>query len=169
MTLLTIGTSNRSETEFFDPLVARRVVTLVDVRSKPWSRMPHFRGSALARSAPLHGVRYLWEGEVLGGLNDILTDAPAFLAALDRLLALEAEGPIAICCAEGAPTECHRVWKVGAALLVHRGVDPINILRDGRDEPVSRTLLRTKASDIAACIREAALKVAMRRTAGSNQ
>lgn len=131
--------------------------------------MSHFRGSALAKSAPLHGAQYLWEGELLGGLNDIVTDAPAFFAALDRLLALEAKGPIAICCAEGAPTECHRVWKVGAALLVHRGVDPINILRDGRDEPVSRTLLRTKASNIPACIREAASKVAMRRAAGSNQ
>lgn len=129
--------------------------------------MSHFRGSALAKSAPLYGVRYLWQGEVLGGLNDIRSDDLAFLAALDRLLALEGEGPIAICCAEGAPTECHRVWKVGAALLVHRGVDPINILRDGRDEPVSRTLLRTKAGDIPACIREAALKLALNRAASS--
>jgi len=167
MTLLTIGTSNRSEAEFFDPLIARRVVTLVDVRSKPWSRMPHFRGSALARSAPLHGVRYLWEGEVLGGLNDIRTDAPAFLAALDRLLALQGDGRVAIFCAEGDGAACHRSAKVGAALLVHHGVDATNILRNGTEELVSRTLVRTKPENIQACVRDEALRLALKRASAS--
>lgn len=167
MTFLTIGTSNRSEAEFFHQLVVRRVVTLVDVRSKPWSRIPHFRRPALTKSAPMHGIRYLWEGELLGGLNEIRTDDPAFLAALDGLLALQGDGRVAIFCAEGEAAECHRSAKVGAALLVHRGVDATNILRNGIEEPVSRTLVRTKPENIPACVRDEALRLALKRASAS--
>lgn len=158
MVMFTIGTSNRSEAEFFDQLKARRVTKIVDVRSKPWSRLPQFRGSALTNAAPAHGIQYEWAGALLGGLNEIATDDPAFLVALDRLL--QADSSVAIFCAEGNPAECHRSYKCGAAALVHRGVDPINILRDGRDEHVSRTLLRTRGADIPPCIRATALKMA---------
>ncbi len=163
MSVFTIGTSNRTESNFFGELNRRDVRTIIDVRSKPWSRVPHFRQSALVRAANAHGLAYLEMGEVFGGLNDIRTDDVAYLAALDRLLAAEAMGSVAIFCAEGHPTECHRVWKVGAALLVHREIDPINILRDGREERVSRTLLRTKPDSISPCIRDEALRVAFIR------
>lgn len=165
MVLLTIGTSNRSEAEFFDPLIARHVSAIVDVRSKPWSRLRYFTGASLAETGPLHGMRYLWMGDVLGGMNDIATDDPAFLAALDQLLMLEASGPIAVFCAEGAPTECHRCYKLGAALLVHREVDAVNVLRDGREEPVTRTLLRTRADSIPPCVRGSAIRISMHAAA----
>lgn len=165
MGLLTIGTSNRTEAEFFEHLVARRVGIIVDVRSKPWSRLPHFRQSALKSAASARGLEYEWAGELLGGLNDIATNDPAFLAALDRLLELEAERPVAIFCAEGDPTQCHRSWKAGAALMVQRGVVATNILRDGSEEPVTRTLLRTKVTDIPSCVRDAALSASMKAAA----
>lgn len=160
--LFTIGTSNRTEVEFFSALHPRNVKTIVDVRSKPWSRLPQFRKPTLADTAALHGMTYEWLGEILGGMNEIATDDPAFLAALDGLLALEAEGPIAIFCAEGDPAHCHRSWKVGAALLVLRNVVATNILRDGREEPVTRTLLRTKVANIPPCVRDAALRLSMK-------
>lgn len=158
----TIGTSNRSETEFFEQLIQRNVATIVDVRSRPWSRLPQFRGPPLSLAAAARRMGYLWEGEVLGGMNDIPTNAPTFLAALDRLLAIEAEGPVAIFCAEGDAAHCHRSWKAGAALLVHHGVVAINILRDGSEEPVTATLLRTMAGNIPQCVRDAALSASMK-------
>ncbi len=164
--MFTIGTSNRTQVEFFEELARRNIKTIVDVRSKPWSRLPHFRKPALAESTPLHGMRYEWMGEVLGGLNDIRTDDPAFLAAIDRLLTLEAKAPVAIFCSEGDAAMCHRSGKVGAGLLVYRGVDPVNILRDGGEEAVSHTLLRTKAGYIPPCIRDQALRLALCQGAG---
>jgi hypothetical protein len=125
--------------------------------------MQWFSRPELALAAKEHGLRYSWEGLVLGGLNSIATGDATFLAALDRLLTLETDGPVAVFCAEGDPSQCHRSWKVGAAAMVHRGVDPINILRDGREERVSRTLLRTKADNIPPCIRDEALRVALGR------
>lgn len=125
--------------------------------------MPWFTRAVLATAAKQRGIRYSWEGLILGGMNSITTHDATFLAAIDRLLTLEAAGPVAICCAEGAPTECHRVWKVGAALLVRRGVDATNILRDGREEAVSRTLMRTKPENIPACLRDEALRLALKR------
>lgn len=111
----------------------------------------------MIEAVPPQGMHYHWEGAALGGLNDIRSDNPAFLQALDRLLALEQEGPVAIFCAEADPAECHRSYKCGAALLVHRGIVAANILRDGREEPVTRTLLRTKSDYIPSCLRDAAL------------
>jgi uncharacterized protein (DUF488 family) len=161
--IYTIGTSNRTEAEFFEPLIARGVRCIVEVRSTPWSRFAQFQKARLEQTAARYGMRYVWMGEVLGGKNDIRTDDPAFLAALDQLL--EFDGPIALMCAEGSPTECHRSWKVGAALLVHRGVVARNILRDRREEEVTRTLLRTKADDIPPCVRARVLALSLDREA----
>lgn len=163
--LFTLGTSNRSEGEFFDQLAARRITKIVDVRSRPWSRLAQFRKPALAIAASVHGLQYEWAGELLGGFNDVATDDPAFLAELDRLL--QEDDPIAIFCSEGSPAECHRSYKCGAAALVHRGVDPINILRDGGEERVSRTLLSTRVTHIPPCIRATALKLAAEHVAAS--
>jgi uncharacterized protein (DUF488 family) len=160
--IYTIGTSNRTEAEFFDTLAARGVRCIVDIRSKPWSRLPQFRKARFEATAQLRGLKYVWEGDVLGGLNEIATHDPKFLIALDRLLEFDAKMPTAIFCSEGAPTECHRSWKVGAALLVHRGVVARNILRDGLEEDVTRTLLRTKPIDVPVCLRDQALKLSMK-------
>jgi uncharacterized protein (DUF488 family) len=158
--LFTLGTSNRTFDEFLEAAMRRGIRTVVDVRSRPWSRLPHFRKAALENALTARGMRYEWRGDLLGGMNDIATDDPAFLGALDQLLSIN--GPIAICCSEGDPAQCHRSAKVGAAILVHRGISAINILRDGSEEPLTRTLLRTKADNIPCCMRDAALSISIR-------
>lgn len=157
--LYSIGTSDRSIDQFFEPLVARAIVAIVDVRSRPGSRLPHFRKAALSSNAEGRGMMYSWEGDQLGGLNESPTDTPSFIAALDRLMEVARSGPTAIFCAEGDPARCHRSWKVGAALLVQQKFQVVNILRDGRDEPITRTLLRTRGQDIPPCLREGVLRL----------
>lgn len=140
--IYTIGTSNRSVAEFFDPLQARGVKAIVDVRSKPYSRMRHFHREALKAEAAKRGMRYGWAGEHLGGLSDIRTDHADFQRALDGIVALSLEAPVAFFCAEGDPAQCHRTWKVAAALIAYRQVNPTGILRGGGEEAASMTLRR---------------------------
>ena len=66
---------------------------------------------------------------------------------------------------EGMPTSTETGTKVAAALLVRHGVVAINILRDGSEEPVTATLLRTKPANIPAEIRDQALAIATKAAA----
>lgn len=156
--IYTIGTSNRTFDEFSTALQSRSVTRLVDVRSRPTSRLPYFRGASMSTRLAGDGIQYEWLGDVLGGLNEIPTHAPAFVGALDRLIAFANEAPVAIFCAEGDPAHCHRTWKVAAALLVRSGVGAISITRRDQDEPVSDSLRRVRPSDIPECLRSDVLR-----------
>jgi hypothetical protein len=98
-------------------------------------------------------------GDVLGGLSDTSIDAPEYKEAIDRVIALATQAPIALTCSEGDARNCHRSWTVGAALLVHHSIAMTNILRDGSEESVTATLLRTRAADIPELVRDDALRI----------
>jgi uncharacterized protein (DUF488 family) len=128
------------------------VKRLVDVRAIPRSRRwPQYNGEALKRSLAEAGIEYLWRGEALGGLrkpspgspNVALDDAfrgfadhmatPAFGAAVDELLAMAAQAPTAIMCAEKLPAECHRSLITDYVLA--RGGDVMHLIAPDRSEP----------------------------------
>jgi uncharacterized protein (DUF488 family) len=158
--LFTIGHSNRSTAEFFEPLLARDVQLIADVRSRPYSRFHRFNKDAIAAEANSRGIEYAWLGEHLGGLLRHDLDDPAVAAALDALATNCRR--VAIFCAEGAPEQCHRTTFIAAALLVRSGVVSRSILRDDREEPVSRTLLRANIELVPESIREETVRLCLR-------
>src|SRR3954468_22838303 len=64
----TIGHGNRPIDELLALLMRHAVTCLVDVRAHPGSRRhPQFGREALERSLAQCGLRYVWQGEALGG------------------------------------------------------------------------------------------------------
>lgn len=140
--IFTIGYSNRDLTEFAREIARRNITQIVDVRSSPWSRNPHFTRDRLARWAEVSGRMYRWEGDILGGRSAFAPDSQPYRAALEKLIASAATERVVLLCAEGEPEHCHRCYDVGAALLGFYEVPTINIRRDGSDEHVQITLSR---------------------------
>jgi uncharacterized protein (DUF488 family) len=130
--LLTIGYGNeRSAEEFVSLLHQYGVKYLVDVRSKPFSKFrPEFSKDGLAAILHRAGVKYVFMGDVLGGMpsdTSCYTDGKVdytkcrakewFQAGLARLQNGYQSGQrIAMMCAELEPERCHRSKLVGAAL-----------------------------------------------------
>ena len=69
--ILTIGHSRRSREEFVELLWVNGVSCVIDVRSFPRSRFPHFNLKSLALWVPEAGVAYLSLPE-LGGMRGTL-------------------------------------------------------------------------------------------------
>lgn len=141
--IFTIGYSNRTLPEFLRELERRGITQLWDVRSSPWSRNQPFNGNQMARWAERGGIYYRQAGRVLGGQSEVAPDDQRYIEALDELLDAACRESLVIMCAEGDPTQCHRTWDIGASLLVRFGVVARSILRDGREEDVTRTIART--------------------------
>lgn len=148
-TIFTIGHSTREAAEFIALLRAHGVDRLVDVRRFPGSRRyPHFGAEPLAASLGEAGIDYQQLPE-LGGRRAAAPDSPnsgwrnagfrgyadymataEFAAALDRLVALAAERPTAVMCAEAVPWRCHR--RMIADALVAAGHEVRHILSETR-------------------------------------
>lgn len=151
--LFSIGTSNRTADEFFNELLRREVWLVVDVRSSPSSRVPWANRKALEASAARHGIEYAWRGSILGGRNVIETTHPDFQAEAATILDDLNRGSVAIFCAEGDPAHCHRSWKVAAHLFVKHCEPTVNILRDGSEEELTSTMVRTKPANVPPSLR----------------
>lgn len=141
--LYTIGTSNRSLCDFLSELKRRNITCIIDVRSKPYSRMGHFCRPAIKAWAPPNGLFYREEGLALGGRSQEGSNSVIFREALTRLHVTSARESVAIFCAEGDPALCHRSYLVAVAYFAMFRIEPINILRDGSDELVTKTIERT--------------------------
>ena len=155
-TIYTVGHSTHPIDEFVDLLRARGVGQIVDIRTIAKSRHnPQFWEDAMRQSLPTNGIAYQ-RLEALGGLRPTTTDSPnkewknksfrgyadymqtdAFAAGLDELLALAAQAPTAIMCAEAVPWRCHRSL-VGDALLV-RDVEVLDIMTPKSAKPHTLT------------------------------
>lgn len=144
----TLGHSTRSLAEFLAVLETHGIGGIADVRRFPASRRyPHFAREALARALVESGRRYEWI-EGLGGRRGPAPDSPhvawrnaafrayadhmdgaVFRAALERLVALAAERPTAVLCAEAVPWRCHR--QLIADALVARGIEVRHVIGHG--------------------------------------
>lgn len=141
----TIGHSNHPIERFIALLRQHGIATLVDVRSRPYSRWaPQFQKEALSRSLAAVPLAYVFLGQELGGRPEGAefydaeghvdyerrAGAAEFRAGIDRLVAIARQGS-AIMCAEEDPIRCHRRLLVTPALQ-RSGVTVEHIRGDGR-------------------------------------
>jgi uncharacterized protein (DUF488 family) len=151
-TVLTIGHSTRSWTEFLKLLRAHHVDRIVDVRSIPRSRhnpqadqqtlRKKLRGAGISyvHLRKLGGLRHArrdspnmgWRNTSFRGFADYM-QTPAFDAGLERLLRLARTKRSALMCAEAVPWRCHR--SLIADALAVRKIPVEDIIGAGRARP----------------------------------
>jgi uncharacterized protein (DUF488 family) len=146
--IFTVGHSTHSLGEFVALLRRHGVTNLVDVRMYPRSRrVPHFNSDELETSLPAHGISYLhlpalggrrfpapgsrnggWREEQFQGYADHMA-TPEFASGIARVEELAREGTVALMCAEGHWTRCHR--RLTSDALLVRGRRVLHIAPDG--------------------------------------
>ncbi len=156
MRIYTVGHSTHPIDEFIVILRAHAVERLVDIRTVPKSRRnPQFGAEHLAASLEGTGIDYrplaslgglrktskespngAWRNLPLRGYADHMQTAD-FATGIEELIALAADRPTAIMCAEAVPWRCHRSL-VGDALLV-RGIEVLDIMGPGAPKPHTLT------------------------------
>ena len=140
----TIGHSNRDWEGFLAVLRQYGIRQLVDVRSHPRSRFPHFKRDALAHLLPEAGIEYVWMGNTLGGLRPggyaTWMMSEAFGRGLAELEALATERPTVFMCAERDPRQCHR--RTIALALLDRGWDVRHLISLDESYPAGQEALQ---------------------------
>ena len=144
MKLFTIGHSNHSLESFLRLLEENGVMTLVDVRSMPYSRYnPQFNKENLESALPQHDIQYAFAGKYLGGrptdpscyksrqlpaegadyLHEVdyaeVMKREWFIKGIERLLELADEQTAAIMCSEENPAQCHRHHLIAQYLIAN--------------------------------------------------
>jgi uncharacterized protein (DUF488 family) len=152
--IYTIGHSTRPITEFLEMLAAHGVRRLVDVRTVPRSgHNPQYGKQALSASLEARGIRYQhlpglgglrrprpdsvnhgWRNSSFRGYADYM-QTPEFLQSLEALIAVGANGPTAIMCAEAVPWRCHR--SLIADALIVRGIEAVEIQSAIKTSPLT--------------------------------
>ena len=127
--IYTIGYATITVTEIIEVMSSRRIGLLVDVRSIPYTRLPHkyeFNRNQLSRLVP-----YLWKGDVLGG-----KEGPAKEEGITWLVLKEEEGvSILLLCVESDPRKCHRYYDIAVRLL-ERGIEAFHLWRPRSGAPL---------------------------------
>lgn len=149
--LFTIGHSNHSLEQFFTLLKRHGIETVADVRSQPYSRLPHFQQDELARALKADGIGYLFLGRELGARRteaecysdgqaqyDKIAATKPFQEALQRLVGEAKRSPVAMMCAEKEPLDCHRTILI-CRHLRNSGLAIKHILADGGEEDHTAT------------------------------
>ncbi len=146
-TIYSTGHGNKEFGDFLEELRSFDITWLMDIRSKPYSKWnPAFNKKELEESLASHGIKYIYAGEVLGGmpedrafydnegkvLYDLLSRSGPFKEGLRRILnAAVKELRLAVMCSEAKPHECHRSKLIGQELL-KLGVSMNHIVGYGR-------------------------------------
>ncbi len=142
--IYTIGYGDRPFSEFCDRLSRHAIRYVIDVRSRPVSRLDAYCGDALEAGLAARGVRYVWMGEELGGKPSdpscyvdghvsypLVAQREFFRRGLERLVrAAEGGHRAAVMCSELDPERCHRSKLIGVE-LDRLGVSVVHIDRDG--------------------------------------
>ena len=131
MRLYTIGHSNQSFEEFVRLLSEHGVSTIVDVRSRPYSRFKWFSRRELKAELAFAEIKYLWLGDGFGGLETIEPETRE--RAEKKLAALLAAGEeVALMCSEEDPNRCHRLGLSEELLASGMVSEVVHIRRSGR-------------------------------------
>lgn len=146
-TIYSIGHGNKKIEDFIAELKSFNIEYLLDIRSKPFSKWnPQFNQAALEEELKLHGIKYVFVGETLGGLPndrscydfdgkvvyDLIKEKDFFKEGLNRLTtAHEKKIQLVIMCSESKPEECHRSKLIGTELL-KKGISIIHIVSKRR-------------------------------------
>ena len=149
--IFTVGHSTHELESFIRLLRGHRITALADVRSRPFSRIPHFNREILATVLKTHGIKYLPLGKELGARRDEqecyvngqavyerVAILPLFRQGIDRVVEYARDNVIALMCSEKEPLDCHR------SVLICRHLRPYrprisHILADGGLEAHSET------------------------------
>lgn len=158
MKLYTIGHSNHPLESFMRLLENNGIMTLVDVRTAPYSRYsPHFNKENLEQALRVRDIQYAHAGKYLGGRpadpgcyksrqlpgegGDYLheVDYPEvmkrewFQKGIVRLLELADEQTTTVMCSEEDPAQCHRHHLIAKYLRAnYPDVKIVHIRGDGR-------------------------------------
>lgn len=147
--LWTIGHSTRPFTSFVDLLKAHGVALIADIRTVPRSRHnPQYDIDILRETVPAAGITYRhlpglgglrratgeetnagWRNLSFRGYADYMQTVD-FTTALDELVDLARDIPLALMCAEAVPWRCHRTL-VADALMI-RGLEVVHIMGPAR-------------------------------------
>jgi len=129
-----LGTSNRTWEEFVTLLRNSPIEMVVDVRSFPTSKFPHFRKESLLQSLAEEGFGYYYLGKELGGYRrggyEAYTQTLEYLTGMELLERMASRCHSAILCAERLPWRCHRRF-IGRSLR-ERGWEVIHIIDEKR-------------------------------------
>ena len=112
--ILTIGTGLRSFEDFIEILLAYGIGAVIDVRSYPKSKLPHFSSPAFPRLLEANGIRYYSFSKELGGYRKggytayLVTEE--FREGIRSLEITAREELSVIVCGEKFPWKCHRKW-----------------------------------------------------------
>jgi len=132
--IYSLGTSNRTASEFLDLFAEYRIEVGVDIRSFPTSRCPHFVKQPLQNLLESNGIQYEYLGKELGGFRKegypAYVETDSFRNGLERLEGIGRGRTSAFFCAERFPWRCHRRWV--ARKLIERGWNVIHIIEKGR-------------------------------------
>lgn len=143
--LFTIGHSNHSLDDFLKLLVANDIVTVVDVRSAPYSKYsPHFNKNAIQKSLEINGIDYFYLGNMIGGrpsnesyykdgevIYSLVEMDEKYKEGIKELEEIIKEKRTVLMCSEEDPHRCHR-HKLITSTLLKKGYHVIHI-RGNRD------------------------------------
>lgn len=111
-TIFSLGTADRTWDEFVLLLRSYGIEMVVDVRTLPTSRLPHFQREFLVQSLGEQGWGYLYLGKELGGYRrggyEAYTQTVEYLAGLELLERMASRCLSVFICAERLPSRCHR-------------------------------------------------------------
>jgi len=128
--IFTLGTSNRSISDFGEILKQYRIAVLLDVRRFPKSRFQHFIGEHLERYCRERGIEYLWLGDCLGGFRtggyEQYMNTDDFHRAIVEVEQHAGKHRCVLLCAEKFPGKCHRRF-IGRR-LEERGWEVVHII-----------------------------------------
>lgn len=130
--IYSIGHGNRKPEVFLELLRELDIEYLIDVRSKPYSKINiQFGQNEIKFFLKRHGITYVFMGETLGGRPDDATcydgdgtvnydsirKKDFFKDGIKRLKTAHAKNiRIALMCSESKPCDCHRSKLIGKAL-----------------------------------------------------
>jgi uncharacterized protein (DUF488 family) len=144
--IFTIGHSTHEMDVFLSLLAEHDITAIADVRSQPFSRIPHFNRDVLIAVLKSHGIKYVPLGRELGARRDepecyingravyeLIATLPLFQQGIERLVDGASDNVIALMCSEKEPLDCHRTILICRHLRRHR-LRINHILSDGRLE-----------------------------------
>jgi uncharacterized protein (DUF488 family) len=110
--IFTLGTSKRTFKEFVEMLRTYKIEMVIDVRSFPTSKFPHFQKEALAQSLAEENLGYFYLGKELGGFRqggyEAYTQTLEYLVGVEILERMASRCRSVVICAERLPWRCHR-------------------------------------------------------------
>ncbi len=138
--IYTLGTSNRTLTEFLRILKKYKIELVCDVRRFPTSKFEYFKKDSLKKSLKEHNIDYLWLGDILGGFRkpnyQEYTKTKDFKKGIEKIKSLGKSKKLCIICSERLYFKCHRNF---IAKALSNEFEVIHIIEEDKIASVKRS------------------------------